>query len=191
MSLKGTKTEKNIMTAFIGESQARNKYTYWAGTARKEGYVQIADLFEETANQEKEHAKRLFKFLEGGVAEITATFPAGVIADTAANLAEAIAGETEEFEHMYPEFAEIADEEGFPAVAAAMRSIAIAEQHHGERYTTMLTTLKDGTIFSKPEEITWECLNCGYIHYGKDAPGACPACVHPQAHFARKRDSWK
>jgi rubrerythrin len=190
-SIIGTKTEKNIMVAFAGESQARNRYTFWASKAKNDGYVQISRLFEETAAQEKEHAERLFKFLEGGMAEVQASYPAGIIGTTTENLVSAINGEKDEAEHMYPDFAKIADSEGFAAVAAAMRSIAVAEEHHAARYSSMLKELQEGTIFKKPEEIVWECLNCGYLHVGKEAPKLCPACVHPQAYFARKRECWK
>ena len=188
--IKGTKTEVNVLTAFAGESQARNRYTFFASKAKKEGYEQIAKMFEETAAQEKEHAERLFKFLEGGEAAISASFPAGVIGTTAENLAASAEGENHEYTDMYPTFAKIAEDEGFAEIASTMRAIAIAEKHHEERFLSMLKELKAGTIFSKPEKIVWECLNCGYLHTGTDAPKACPACVHPQAHFARKRDSW-
>lgn len=182
-SIKGTKTEKNILTAFAGESQARNRYTYYASVAKKEGYVLISDIFTETANQEKEHAKRLFKFLEGGDVEITATFPAGVIGDTAANLQEAANGENEEWSHMYPEFAAIAREEGFPQIAAVMENIAIAEKQHEKQYRDLWQHIQDGTMFKRGDVVIWRCRNCGYIHEGTSAPMACPACNHPQAHF--------
>lgn len=182
-SIKGTQTEKNILIAFAGESQARNKYTYFASVAKKEGYVLISSIFEETAEQEKEHAKRLFKFLEGGEAEITATFPAGVIGDTAANLQAAADGENEEWSHMYPSFAQIAREEGFPQIAAVMENIAIAEKQHEKQYRDLWQHLTDGTMFQRDDIVIWRCRNCGYIHEGKQAPRACPACNHPQAHF--------
>lgn len=182
-SLKGTRTEKNILTAFAGESQARNRYTYFASVARKEGYVLISQLFTETAEQEKEHAKRLFKFLEGGTAEITATFPAGVIGDTATNLKAAAEGENEEWGHMYPEFAKIAREEGFAAIATVMENIAMAEKQHEKQYKELLTHLENGTMFKRDNKVIWRCLNCGFIYEGIEAPQACPACNHPQAYF--------
>ncbi|MBC15903.1 Rubrerythrin [Pseudodesulfovibrio profundus] len=190
MSLKGTKTEKNILTAFIGESQARNKYTYFASVAKKEGYVQISKIFEETANHEKEHAKRLFKFLEGGDAEITATFPAGKIGNTVENLKAAAHGENEEYSEMYPEFAAIAREEGFPEIAAVMENIAVAEKYHEERYLSLLDNIEKERVFVKDKEIVWRCQNCGYNHKGTTAPVACPACDHPQSHFEIKDTNW-
>lgn len=189
-SLKGSKTEKNIMVAFAGESEARNKYTYWGSVAKKEGYVQIANIFEETANQEKEHAKRLFKFLEGGPVEITASFPAGVIADTHSNLIAAAAGENEEYTYMYPTFAKIAREEGYGEVATVMEAIAVAEQWHEKRYLDMAANIKAGRVFVRPEATPWRCLNCGYIHEGVAAPDMCPACAHPQAHFELRAQNW-
>ncbi|SPT67829.1 Rubrerythrin [Anaerobiospirillum thomasii] len=182
-SLKGTQTEKNILTAFAGESQARNKYTYFASVAKKEGYVLIADIFMETADQEKEHAKRLFKFLEGGDAQITATFPTGVIGDTAANLEAAAAGENEEWSDMYPKFAAIAREEGFPQIAAVMENIAVAEKQHEKQYRDLWKHVTEGTMFKRGEIVIWRCRNCGFICEGTQAPMACPACNHPQAHF--------
>ena len=192
-SLKGTQTEKNILTAFAGESQARNRYTFFASVAKKEGYVQISKLFEETADQEKEHAKRLFKLLEGGMSSINvdANFPAGVIGDTAKNLVAAANGEKEEYTEMYPTFAKIAREEGFEEIAKIMGAMGVAEKHHEERFLSMVKELKEDTIFKKSERIIWECLNCGYLHIGNSAPEVCPACNHPQAYFARKRDSWR
>ena len=181
--LKGTQTEKNILTAFAGESQARNRYTYFSSQARKEGYVQISAIFTETADQEKEHAKRLFKFLEGGEAEINASFPAGVIGKTTANLAEAAAGEAYEFETMYPNFAKIATTEGFKDIAATFRAIAIAEKRHCNRYKKLLDNIKKKQVFSKTKKVTWVCRNCGYNVVGTKAPKECPACLHPQAHF--------
>ena len=189
-SLKGTKTEKNILTAFAGESQARNRYTYFAKQAKKEGFVQISNIFEQTANQEKAHAKRLFQFLEGGEVEITASYPAGVIGSTVENLKESAGGENYEYTTMYPEFAATADEEGFPEVAAAMRSIAVAEKMHEERYLAMAANIDNGKVFKKDSEVTWTCNNCGYTHTGSEAPGTCPACVHPQAHFEVKAENW-
>ncbi len=190
-SLKGTQTEKNLLIAFAGESQARNKYTFFASVAKKEGYVQIAKVFEETAEQEKEHAKRLFKFLEGGLVNIDWNFPAGVIGDTAENLVAAANGEKEEYTEMYPAFAKTAREEGFEEIAKVMGAIAVAEKHHEDRYLTLLKELQQDTIFKKSERIIWECLNCGYLHIGEAAPEKCPACAHPQSYFARKRECWK
>jgi len=182
-TLKGTRTEKNILTAFAGESQARNRYTYFASQARKEGYQQIAAIFEETANQEKEHAKRLFKFLEGGEAEIQASFPAGVIGSTLENLKAAAAGENYEHTTMYPEFAKVAREEGFDEIAAVMEAIAVAEKGHEERYKKLIKNMEEGKVFKRDEEVVWRCRNCGYLHKGKEAPERCPACAHPKAFF--------
>lgn len=189
-SLRGTETEKNLLKAFAGESQARNRYTYFASAARKEGYVQIADLFEETANQEKEHAKRFFGFLEGGVLEITAAFPAGMIGTTQENLAAAAAGEHEEWELLYPAFAAKAKAEGHPAVAAIFEKIAVAEKQHERRYLGLLRNVEAGTVFRKAAPVTWRCRNCGYLHEGTEAPAACPACAHPQAHFEVLAENW-
>ncbi len=183
-SLKGTRTETNILTAFAGESQARNRYTYYASAAKKEGLVEVFQIFTETADQEKEHAKRLFKFLEGGSVEISASFPAGVIADSAKNLVESAAGENHEHTHMYPDFAKVADEEGFPEVAAAMRAIAKAEAYHEKRFLKLEEKIRKNTMFHSPAPVTWRCLNCGYVGENlKDAPAQCPACAHPQAYF--------
>jgi len=190
MSLKGTVTEKNLLTAFAGESQARNRYTYWAGQARKDGYVQIADIFEETANQEKEHAKRFFKFLEGGEVEFTAVFPAGVIGTTVENLRNAAAGEDYEWGTMYPGFAETADKEGFKEVAAAFRAISVAEKQHGKRYAELADNIEQGRVFKREKQVVWRCRNCGYLHTGDEAPRICPACVHPQAHFELLGENW-
>ncbi len=189
-SLKGTKTEKNLLTAFAGESQARNRYSYYAGKARKEGYIQIAHFFEETADQEKEHAKRLFKFLEGGEVEIQAAFPAGVIGSTAENLKAAAAGEHYEWETMYPEFAKIAREEGFETIARTFEAIAVAEKQHEKRYLGVLANVEGGTVFKKEKKVVWRCRNCGYIHEGDEAPKVCPACAHPQAHFELLAENW-
>lgn len=181
--LKGSKTEKNILTAFAGESQARNRYTYFASQAKKDGYEQISFIFEETANQEKEHAKRLFKFLNGGEVEITASFPAGVIGSTLENLKAAVEGENYEHTQMYPEFAKIADEEGFHEIAAVFRNIAVAEKQHEKRYRALASNIETGKVFKRDEEVVWRCRNCGYLHKGKEAPETCPACAHPRAHF--------
>lgn len=189
-SIKGTKTEQNLLKAFAGESQARNKYTYFASIAKKEGYVQISHIFEETAGHEKEHAKRLFKFMEGGEVEITAAFPAGVLGTTLENLKEAAAGEHYEFVTMYPEFAKTADEEGFSDIACVFRNIAKAETYHEERYLGLIKNIEDGKVFEKDEEITWRCRNCGYNHTGNKAPELCPACAHPKAHFEMRDYNW-
>lgn len=183
MGLKGTKTEKNILTAFAGESQARNRYTYFASKARKEGFVQMSDIFTETADQEREHAKRLFKLLEGGEVEIQAAFPAGVIGSTAENLKEAAGGEHYEWEEMYPSFANVAREEGFDSIAKIFEAIAVAEKQHEKRYLALLSNIEKGTVFKKDKPVVWRCRNCGYLHEGAEAPNECPACAHAQAHF--------
>ena len=183
MELKGSKTEKNILTAFAGESQARNRYTYFASKAKKDGYMQISAIFEETANQEKEHAKRLFKLLEGGEVEIGAGFPAGVIGTTSENLRASAAGEDYETSKMYPEFAQIAEAEGFQEVATIFRSIAVAEARHRDRYLALDKNIGNGKVFKKDSSVLWVCRNCGYVHKGSEAPKTCPACAHLQAHF--------
>ena len=182
-SLKGTRTEQNLLKAFAGESQARNRYTFFASQARKEGLVQIADIFAETAEQEKEHAKRFFSFLEGGDLEITAAFPAGKVGTSLENLAAAAAGEEHEWQSLYPEFARIAREEGFVAVAAACDAIIVAEKQHGKRYRTLADNLQAGKVFKRNGKVVWRCRNCGYLHEGEEAPKTCPACLHPQAYF--------
>ncbi len=183
MSLKGTRTEKNLLTAFSGESQARNRYTYFAAKAKKEGFVQMADIFEETANQEKEHAKRLFKFLEGGEVEVTASFPCGVIGTTAENLREAAAGENYEHTDMYPGFAVVAREEGFDQIADVFLAIAVAEKQHEKRYLDLLANIESGRVFQREAPTVWRCRNCGYLHEADRAPEVCAACAHPRAHF--------
>ena len=183
MKLKGSQTEINLLTAFAGESQARNRYTYFASQSKKEGFVQISYIFEETANQEKEHAKRLFKFLEGGEVSITAAFPAGVIGSTLENLKASAAGEHYEQTEMYPGFANIAREEGFGEIAIVFESIAVAEKQHEKRYNDLAANIAAGRVFKKDAEVVWRCRNCGYIHTGKEAPNTCPACAHPQAYF--------
>ena len=183
MTVKGTQTEKNILTAFAGESQARNRYTYFASKAKKEGYIQISDIFEETASQEKEHAKRLFKLLEGGEVEIAAAFPAGVIGPTKDNLEQAAAGENHETTEMYPDFAKVADSEGLKNVATIFRSIAVAEARHRDRYLALAKNIAEGKVFKKDKPVRWVCRNCGYVHEGPEALNVCPACAHPQAHF--------
>jgi rubrerythrin len=190
MSLKGTKTAENLLKAFAGESQARNRYTYAASVANKEGYKQIAAIFEETADQEKEHAKRLFKFMEGGEIEITASYPYGVIGTTTENLQEAADGENYETETMYPEFAEVAEKEGFNDIAEVFRNIAVAEAHHRDRYLTFKKNIETGTAFKKDKPVKWMCRNCGYIHESAEAPKVCPACAHPQAHFQIKPENY-
>ena len=189
-SIKGTQTEKNLLTSFAGESQARMRYTYFASVAKKEGYEQISAIFTETADQEKEHAKRMFKWLEGGMVEITASYPAGVIGTTAENLKAAAAGENEEWTADYPHFADVADEEGFPAIAAMYRNIAIAEKAHEERYLAFLANIENESVFKKEETTVWQCRNCGFVHEGTEAPKACPACLHPQAYFEVKKTNY-
>ena len=189
-SLKGSETEKNLLTAFAGESQARNRYTYFASKAKKESFVQIADIFEETADQEKEHAKRFFKFLEGGDVDIRAAFPAGVIGSTAENLEAAADGEHDEWQNMYPRFATIAREEGFEAIAKVFEAVAVAEKQHEKRYLGLLANVQAGTVFKKKEKVLWRCRNCGYVHEAEEAPEACPACAHSQAHFELLAENW-
>lgn len=189
-SIKGTKTEQNLLKSFAGESQARGRYVYFASIAKKEGYEQISAIFSETAEQEKEHAKRFFKFLEGGMVEITASFPAGILSTTLENLKAAAAGENEEWNELYPEFAKVADEEGFPEIAEAWRRIATVEAGHEARYLKLYERMLNGTVFEDEEEIEWQCRNCGYIHKGKKAPDMCPACQHPKAYFERKKNNY-
>ncbi len=189
-SLKGTKTEKNLLTAFAGESQARNRYTYFAGKAKQEGFMQISAVFEETANQEKEHAKRFFKFLEGGDVEIVAAFPAGVIGTTEENLAAAAGGEHHEWSSMYPDFAKVAKEEGFDVIAKVFEFIAVAEKQHEKRYNDLLKNVKENKVFKKDKPVVWRCLNCGYLHEGDEAPQSCPACAHPQSYFELLGENW-
>lgn len=189
-TIKGTETEKNILKAFAGESQARNRYTYFAKAAKNEGYAQISAIFEETANQEKEHAKRLFKLLEGGELEITASFPAGVIGSTIDNLKESAAGEKYEHATMYPEFATVARNEGFGDIAHIFESIAVAEKQHEKRYLGLAANIEAGTVFRKDSPIVWRCLNCGYVHEGQEALQKCPACAHPQAYFEVLYENW-
>jgi rubrerythrin len=189
-TLKGTKTERNLLTAFAGESQARNRYTYFASASMKEGYVQISKAFEETAAQEKEHAERLFKFLEGGSAHVSWDFPAGKIGTTLDNLKAAAAGEDEEWEKMYPLFAKEARGEGFEEIASCMDNIAIAEKGHSHRYKSFAANIEDKTVFKKPVETEWRCINCGYIHKGLEAPEKCPACAHAKAYFEVYAENW-
>lgn len=189
-NLKGTQTEKNILTAFTGESQARNRYTYFASQAKKDGYVQISEIFTETANQEKEHAKRLFKLLEGGEVEIAAAFPAGVIGTTLDNLKEAAGGENYEYTEMYPGFAKTAVEEGFEEIAEIFNAIAVAEKQHEKRYLALAANIASNSVFKKEQPVVWRCRNCGYLHEGEGAPEECPACAHPQAHFELLGENW-
>ena len=188
--LRGSRTETNILAAFAGESQARNRYTYYASQAKKEGFAQITLIFEETANQEKEHAKRLFKLLEGGEAEITGSFPAGMIGSTVENLKDAAAGENHEHTVMYPSFAKIAMEEGFNEIASIFNAIAIAEKQHEKRYLDLMANIESGKVFMKDGPTVWRCLNCGYIQEGTEAPKLCPACAHPQAYFEVLGENW-
>ncbi len=189
-SLKGTQTEQNLLKAFAGESQARTRYTFFASVAKKEGYEQIAAVFMETAEQEKEHAKRFFKFLEGGDVTITATYPAGKIGTTQENLLAAAKGENEEWDVLYPDFAKVAEEEGFPAVAAAFRAISTVEAEHERRYLKLLSRITDGDFFRRDGKIWWQCRNCGYIVEAEAAPKACPACLHPQSFFEPKKENY-
>jgi len=188
--IKGSETEKNLLTAFCGESQARNRYTYCASAAKKEGFQQISDIFAETADQEKEHAKRLFKFLEGGEVEVSASFPAGVIGSTLENLKESAAGEHHEHTEMYPGFAKIAREEGFKQIASVFQAIAVAEKQHEKRYKELAANIEAGTVFEREKKVVWRCRNCGYVHEGTRAPKVCPACDHPQAHFELLGENW-
>jgi len=190
MDLKGSRTEQNLLTAFAGESQARNRYTYFSSQAKKEGCRQIAEIFEETANQEREHAKRLFKFLPGGEAEINASFPSGVIGKTSENLRAGAAGENHEWTTMYPAFAGTAREEGFDSIARVFEAIAVAEKQHEKRYLDLAGNIEGGRVFRKEKPTVWRCMNCGYIHEGTEAPDVCPACAHPQAHFEVLGENW-
>jgi rubrerythrin len=190
MELKGSATERNLLAAFAGESQARNRYTYFAGKARSEGYVQIADVFEETANQEKEHAKRFFQQLSGGDVEIIAAYPAGVIGATAENLKAAADGESHEWTSLYADFAKTARREGFQKIAVIFETIAVAEKQHEKRYRGLLANVENGTVFKKDKPVVWRCRNCGFVHEGKEAPEMCPACAHPKAHFEILAENW-
>jgi rubrerythrin len=188
--LKGTQTEKNLLTAFAGESQARNRYTYFASQAKKEGFVQIADIFAETADQEKEHAKRFFKFLKGGEVMIEGAFPAGTVGATVDNLKAAAAGEHYEHTEMYPGFAKIAEEEGFNEVSAVFKAISVAEKQHEKRYLDLAANIEAGKVFEREAPEVWRCRNCGYLYEGTKAPKLCPACAHPQAHFELLGENW-
>ncbi|MHC1729315.1 MAG: rubrerythrin [Syntrophobacteraceae bacterium] len=188
--IKGTQTEKNLLTAFVGESQARNRYTYFAGRAKKDGLVQIAAIFEETANQEKEHAKRFFKFLEGGELTVTASFPAGIIGSTLENLREAAAGELHEHAELYPMFAGLAREEGFDEIGRVFDAVSVAERQHEKRYRELASNIESGKVFKRDADAAWRCLNCGYVHHGADAPESCPACAHPRDYFELLGENW-
>jgi len=188
--IQGTRTEQNLLKAFAGESQARNRYTFFASVATKEGLMQIAEIFTETANQEKEHAKRFWSFLEGGMLEITATFPAGASAKTLDNLKAAADGEHEEWTDLYPEFAKIAREEGFEAVAKCFENISIAEKQHEKRYRDLYNNLMEGKVFKRGDKVVWRCLNCGFLHEGEEAPKVCPACLHAQSYFELLGENW-
>ncbi|NCC53010.1 MAG: rubrerythrin family protein [Spartobacteria bacterium] len=190
MDLKDSKTAINLMAAFAGESQARNRYTYFASKARKEGFVQISDIFTETADQECQHAKRLFKFMDGGEVQITGSFPFGVIGSTSENLAEGAAGEHYEWTEMYPGFAQVAREEGFVKIADVFEAIAIAEKQHEKRYLELKANIDESRVFQRGEEVVWRCRNCGYLHTGKSAPDVCAACAHPKAHFEILGENW-
>jgi len=190
MNLRGSRTERNLLAAFAGESQARNRYTYFASQARKDGYMQIAAIFTETAEQEKEHAKREFKFLQGGEVEIQAAFPAGAIGTTAENLKAAAAGEHYEWTEMYPGFAKVAREEGFDEIADVFERIGVAEKQHEKRYLALLANIQSGRVFRREEPVVWRCRNCGYLHEGTEAPEVCPACAHPQAYFELLGENW-
>lgn len=189
-SIKGTQTEKHLLMSFAGESQARNRYTMFASQAKKEGFEQIAAIFIETAEQEKEHAKKFFSYLEGGPVEITATFPAGIVGTTAENLKAAAEGENEEWTDAYPHFADVAEAEGFPVIAATFRKIAAVEAEHEKRYLRLLEKVLAGTVFAREEEISWQCRNCGHVHVGKEAPKACPTCAHSQAYFEEEKQNY-
>jgi rubrerythrin len=189
-SIKGTKTEQNLLAAFAGESQARNRYTYFASVACKEGYEQIASIFLETADNEKEHAKRFFKYLEGGDVEITASYPAGIIGDTATNLESAAEGEQLEWSKLYRDSEEVARQEGFENIANQFKEIAEVEQEHEKRYRKLLQNVKQGTVFNKDEPVKWKCRNCGYIYDGNQAPVVCPACAHPQAYYELSSENY-
>jgi len=190
MALRGSKTEKNLMAAFAGESQARNRYTYFASQARTEGLIQISLIFEETANQEKEHAKRFFGFLEGGEAMVQAAFPAGRIGTTVENLKAAAAGEMFEWGTLYPDFAKTAEQEGFADVAAVFRNIAVAEKQHEKRYRDLAANIDAGRVFKRAQKVVWRCTNCGFLHEGTEPPALCPACAHPQAYFELLGENW-
>lgn len=190
MNLKGSRTEKNLMKGFAGESQARNRYNYFAAKARKDGLVQIAEIFSETADQEREHAKRMFKFMDGGETEITASFPFGTIGNTMENLKAAASGEKHEWSSLYPSFAATAREEGFEDIALMFEAISVSEKQHEKRYLDLARNIEEGKVFKRNGTVTWRCRNCGYLHEGPEAPETCPACLHPQAHFELLGENW-
>ncbi|MEJ5285119.1 MAG: rubrerythrin [Brevinematia bacterium] len=189
-SVKGTQTEKNLLKAFAGESQARTRYTFFASVAKKEGYEQIAQIFMETAENEKEHAKRFFSYLEGGMVEIDAAYPAGVIGNTLQNLKAAAEGENEEHTKLYPMFADVAEKEGFKEIATLFRMVARVEVEHEKRYLKLAQNIEKGEVFKKSSTVKWKCLNCGYVHEGPEAPEKCPSCLHPKAYFAIKEENY-
>ena len=189
-SIKGTQTERNLLISFAGEGQARNRYTFWASQAKKEGFVQISNIFTLTANQEKEHAERFFKFLEGGDVEIGATYPAGLIRSTLENLREATQNEHEEGEILYPAFASIAQKEGFPEIAAVWRAVSISEKGHEKRYMELADNIFKGTVFKRGEKVVWQCSNCGYIVTGEEPPEKCPSCDHEKGYFEIMMHNW-
>jgi len=190
MNMKGSKTEKNLLASFAGESQARNRYTYFASQAKKDGYEQISAIFDETACQEREHAKRFFKFLEGGDVEIVAAYPAGVIGSTLENLKAAAAGEKHEHTTLYPGFAKVARDEGFDAVAKTYEAVSVAEKQHEKRYRDLAANIEKGQVFKRGKKVVWRCRNCGYLHEGEEAPKSCPACLHIQAYFELLGENW-
>jgi len=190
MELQGSQTERNLVMAFVGESVARNRYTYFASQARNDGYIQISQVFEETANQEKEHAKRFFKFLQGGEVKIESAFPAGVVGTTLENVVAASNGEKEEWSSLYPSFAAKAREEGFQAIATIFSMVSVAEKQHARRFRGLADNLQNGRVFKRSQPVKWRCLNCGYVHEGLEAPAACPACAHPQAYFEMLLENW-
>ena len=190
MQLIGSQTERNLTLAFVGESQARNHYTFFASQARNDGYIQIAQIFEETANQEKEHAKRFFKFLQGGEVQIQCAVPAGIVGTTAENLLAAADGEHHEWSEIYPGFAAVAREEGFKAVGTIFEMVSVAERQHERRFRGLLENIQNGRVFQRSQPVKWRCLNCGYVHEGPEAPAACPACAHPQAYFELLAENW-
>jgi len=189
-SIKGTETERNLLKSFAGESQARNRYTFFASVAKKEGYEQISQIFLETAENEKEHAKRFFSYLEGGMVEIQASYPAGVIGNTLQNLKAAAAGENEEYTKLYPEFANIAEKEGFNEIATLFRNIAKVEAEHEKRYLKLAKNVENGEVFKRSNPVLWKCLNCGYVYEGTEPPEKCPSCLHPKAYFAIKEENY-
>ena len=189
-TLRGSRTERNLLHSFAGESQARNRYTYFAAQAKKDGFMQISEIFSETANQEKEHAERFFKFLEGGTINVTGDFPAGIIGSTAANLAAAADGEYDEWHRMYPEFAEVAKQEGFFAIAGVFEAVCVAERQHERRYRELLKNVESNTVFKRSVPVVWRCRNCGYLHIGTEAPDTCPACAHARAYFELLAENW-